>query len=57
LIERGLRKMSEPYRYRKKLISTGNSKYVLIPADWKHHDDKEVIVEVYDNKVIIKPVK
>ena len=49
--------MSEPYRYRKKLLSVGCSKYVLIPADWKHRDDKEVIVEVYDNEIIIKPVK
>ena len=49
--------MSEPYRYRKRLCWVGTSRYVLIPAEWKHIDDKEVIVEVYDDKVVIKPVK
>lgn len=49
--------MNEPYRYRKKLLSVGCSKYALIPADWKHIDDKEVIVEVHEDKVVITPVK
>jgi len=49
--------MSEPYRFRKRLLSVGCSRYVLIPCDWKHINDKDVVVEVYDDKVIIKPVK
>ena len=49
--------MSEPYKYRKRLLKSGTSKYVLIPAEWKHIDDKEVIVDVYDDKVVIRPAK
>jgi len=49
--------MDEPYRYRKRLINIGKSKYVLIPTDWKHRDKAEVIVEVYSNKIVIKPAK
>ena len=47
--------MSEPYRYRRKIVNIGNSRYVIIPADWKHHDGKEVILEVYPDKIIIRP--
>ena len=49
--------MIEPYKYRKKILKSGGSKYVLIPADWSHIDDKTVIVEVWSDKIVIKPVK
>lgn len=49
--------MGEPYRYRKKLMKVGTSIYCLIPADWKHSDKKEVIVEVYEDRVVIRPAK
>jgi len=48
--------MGEPYRYRKRLINIGKSKYVLIPTDWKLRDSAEVILEVYDDKIVITPV-
>ena len=47
----------KPYRYRKKLVKIGNSRYVIMPACWNHHDDKEITVEVYKDKVVILPVK
>jgi len=49
--------MAEPYRYRKRLVSVGCSKYVLIPAEWEHIDDKEVIVEVWPDKIVVLPAK
>ena len=49
--------MEEPYRYRKRLVSVGCSKYVLIPAEWKYIDDKEVIVEVWPDAIIVSPAK
>jgi len=53
----GIKEMGEPYRYKKKLMKVGTAMYCLIPADWKHHDKKEVIVEVYDDRVVIRPAK
>lgn len=51
----------EPYRYRKKLMKSGNGKYVLLPADWvQEHvksNEQEVIVEVFDGEIKIHPYK
>jgi hypothetical protein len=49
--------MSEPLRYIKRLCKYGNGLYVLIPSDWKHHSEKEVVMEIYDDKIVITPVK
>ena len=57
--------MGEPYRYKRKLVKIGNSFYILTPGDWlkaqakkmKVRDFKEVIVEVYDDKLVILPAK
>lgn len=48
--------MERPFRYRKRLIKIGNSSYALIPAEWKHSKKKDVIVEVYSDKIVILPV-
>ena len=53
----GYRDMEKPYRYRKKLIKSGGSNYVIIPATWKGIEKGEVIVEVFTDKIIIWPVK
>jgi len=55
--------MEEPYRYRKKLVKTGNSTYVIVPiealAAWKTiikvKEIRNVIMEVYKDKIIITP--
>jgi len=47
----------EPYRYKKKLLMSGTSKYSIIPATWKYHKVKEVIIEVYEDKIVIRPLK
>ena len=57
--------MDKPYRYRKKLVKTGNSTYVIIPATsllgWskllKINEVQEVIMEVYKDKIVITPAK
>jgi len=57
--------MEKPYRYKKKLIKTGNSTYVIVPANslksWantlKIKQVTNVIMEVYKNKIVITPVK
>ena len=53
----GARKMDEPLVSKRKLTRLGHSKYVLIPAYSKIADEKEVLVAVYDDQVIIRPVK
>lgn len=62
---KGGAKMGEPYRYKRKLVKVGNSFYVLAPNDWlkmqakklKIKQVREVILEVYDNKLVITPMK
>jgi len=49
--------MDEPLVSKRKLTRLGHSKYVLIPAYSKIADEKEVLVAVYDDQVIIRPVK
>jgi len=53
--------MEKPYRYRKKLLRSGTSDYVLLPADWvKKHTkpgEEEVVLEVYKDHVKVLPVK
>jgi len=57
--------METPYRYRKKLVKTGNSTYVIIPLvaldAWKQNmkvkEVRNVIMEVYSNKMVIIPLK
>ena len=49
--------MDEPLVSKRKLIRLGCSKYVLIPAYCRFIDVKEVLVAVYDDQVVIKPVK
>lgn len=53
----GAVKMIEPLRSRRKLLKIGNSKYVLIPAYWQYTKRDAVIVEVFDNKVVITPAR
>lgn len=49
----------EPFRFLKRLVRVGNSAGVLIPNVWfkfkKNSKVREVIIEVYSNKIIIKP--
>jgi len=47
--------MSKPYKTRRKMLDTGNSKAVSIPSDWKHVNAEKVDIEVYDDKIIITP--
>lgn len=57
--------MVEPYRYKKKLIKTGNSRYISIPANWLKKQaerlKKKVIefldVLIYDKYIEIRPSK
>jgi len=49
--------MEKPFRYRKKLLKSGSSNYVIIPADWEALKGDEVILEVYKDKIIILPIK
>jgi len=49
--------MDEPYRSKRRFLKVGNSKYVLIPAYWPHAKKEAVIVEVYENRVVITPAK
>ena len=57
--------MEKPYRFRKKLVKTGNSTYVIIPAtsltSWskllKIKEVYEVDMEVYSDKIVITPAK
>ena len=58
--ERGLT-MEKPYRYRKKLIGSGGSCMILLPADWlatkKLKAGMNVVVEVYSDRIEIRPAK
>ena len=49
--------MEKPYRYKKKLLNSGTSKYVLIPATWEALKSDEVILEIYKDKIVIYPGK
>ena len=49
--------MIQPLISKRKTLKIGHSNYVLIPAYWPHSSAKAVIVEVYDDKVIITPAK
>lgn len=49
--------MEKPFRYRKKLVQQGNSIYVIIPATCKISRAREVIMEVYKDKIVIFPSK
>lgn len=44
------------YRYKKKLIKLGNSKAIVLPMNFlkKFPDAKEILIEEYPNKLIIK---
>lgn len=45
--------MEKPYRYKKKTIDSGNSKVVVIPAVNGWAKVKEVILEVYKDRIVI----
>jgi len=49
--------MIEPLRSKRKILQVGTSRYVLIPAYWPHAKKEAVIVEVYENRVVITPAK
>jgi len=49
--------MEKPFRSKRRVARFGNSNYVLIPAYSKISKCKEVIVEVYENRVVITPAK
>ena len=49
--------MDEPLVSKRKLTRLGCSKYVLIPAYCKIADEKEVLVYVYEDRVVIRSVK
>ena len=49
--------MSAYEKYRKKLLNNGDSKYVIIPKNWKHHEIESVDVEMFDDKIIITPAE
>lgn len=57
--------MEEPYKFRRKLVKTGNSGYVSIPASWLKKQAERLklkVVEfldvfIYDKYVEIRPSK
>jgi len=57
--------MEKPYRYLRKLVKIGNSLYILTPIDWlraqarkmKIKEVKDVVLEVYDDRLVITPSK
>lgn len=57
--------MGEPYRYKKKLVKTGNSRYISIPAKWLKKQAERLKVKVvefldvliYDKYIEIRPSK
>lgn len=61
----GLKIMEKPYRYQKKLVIVGNSFAVIVPKNWlqaqakriKIKDFKDVLMEVYKDKIVITPIK
>lgn len=62
---KGGAKMEKPYRYLKKLVKIGNSFYVVMPATWLNKNKVafrkmkvyEVVLEVFDDKIVITPKK
>lgn len=57
--------MEKPYRYKKKLVKTGHSTFLLIPAEWlkeqaeklKQKVVKFLDVLIYDKYIEIRPSK
>lgn len=57
--------MEKPYKYRKKLVKTGNSKFILMPLDWLEKQAKRLkkkVIEffdvvIYDKYIEIRPSK
>ena len=59
--------MEKPFRYQKKMQKVGNSFGVVIPKNWlekqmkklpiKKIEDMKIILELYENKVVITPLK
>lgn len=57
--------MEKPYEYRKKLVKTGHSKYILIPIEWLEKQAKRLkkkVIEffdvvIYDKYIEIHPSK
>jgi len=57
--------MEKPYRYKKKLVRTGNSDYVLVPLAWLEKQAKRLKVKilkfvdlfVYEKYIEIRPSK
>ena len=59
--------MEKPFRYQKKIQKVGNSFGVVIPKNWlekqmkkmpiKDIDKMKIILELYENKVVITPLK
>ena len=55
----------ENYKLRKKLIKTGGSSYLLIPAEWLQEQAERigvkkvenVILQAYDSLIVIAPLK
>lgn len=55
----------KPYRYQKKLLTIGNSVAVIVPKVWlqaqakkiKVKEFKDVLMEVYKDKIVITPIK
>lgn len=57
--------MERPFRYQKRLVRIGGSHYLLVPRSdtgtWERFFDtddvKEVILEIYKDRMVIKPSK
>jgi len=57
--------MEEPYKYKKKLVKTGGSRYLSIPASWLKKQAERLKVKVvefldvliYDKYIEIRPSK
>lgn len=49
--------MEKPYRFRKNLLKSGGSNYVLVPASSKLSKAEKVIIEVYKDKIVILPAE
>ena len=49
--------MEQPYRYKKKTIKSGGSVVVVIPAVNGWRGTKEVMIEVYKDRIVITKAK
>ena len=57
--------MNEPLRIRKRLVKTGNSHYISIPAFWIAEQERKlkikkmtaIIMEITDGKIVLTPLK